>query len=89
MLGSRIAAISRDCVAEVNQFVQKQVHAVKACMEKEGFDCESELWRSYDVMLDEKDAERVTSEICELRKSGLKAMNQIDVVGKKFVEKVE
>jgi len=73
---------------EIAAFVNEQIYALKEVVEAEGIDCEFELRRSYDVFIDQKEAEEATRFFREGVKAKAKWVRNVDLVGQKYVERV-
>jgi len=74
---------------ELWSLVKRNVFALKAVIEEEGIECEAELRRSFDVCLDEKEAENVEKDFEWMRReSGLAGLEELDVIRGKNVKRV-
>ncbi|KAK5133604.1 hypothetical protein LTR08_007552 [Meristemomyces frigidus] len=70
------------------QFVSDEIYAIKRVVEKEGLDCEFELRRSFDVLLDAEEAEEVAGGFLASLKAGQKWTRDVDLVDAKYVEQI-
>ena len=73
---------------EIRDLCIAQIYALKHIVEKEGLDCEFELRRSYDVFLDETEAEEVRKKFDANVKAGERWTQDVDFIGADFVEQV-
>lgn len=77
-----------DAATEFRQLVHDQIYALKEVVEREGLECEFELRRSFDVFLDEGEAEKARVAFERCRKEGQSWTKEVEWVGKEFVEQV-
>ena len=75
-------------VDEFASFVNDQIYALKEVVEREGLDCEFELRRSYDVFLDDLEAEDVKSQFLVSLAAGHKWTRDRWLIDEKMVEQV-
>lgn len=87
-LAERVRSMGRENVGEMHEFIQAHVWALKDVVEREGIECESELRRSWDVLLDAEEARTVERELGELRRSGFRGIEMVDCVGSEFAARV-
>jgi len=73
---------------EIAAFVNEQIYALKEIVEAEGIDCEFELRRSFDVFIDEKEAEEATRFFREGVRAKARWVRNVDLVDQKYVEQV-
>lgn len=69
-------------------FVHNHIFALKHVVEAEGLDCEFELRRSFDVFLDEGQAEYARTQYQAGVKAGHRWTKEVDFVGAEFAEQV-
>ena len=77
-----------EAAMEIANLVQEQHFAVKEAVETEGLGCEFELRRSYDVFIDESQAEQVRLDFKASLKAGESWTRQCDFMGPEFVQQV-
>jgi len=81
--------MGKGVVEDMHAFILAHQMALKAVIEKEGIECESELRRSWDVLLDAREAETAERELKELRESGFKGgVEVLDSVSTKYAATV-
>lgn len=67
----------RQAAADIAQFEMKQVSAVKELVEKEGIDCDFNITRAYDVILDEELAATTKKEFDQLKADGFPTVKDV------------
>ncbi|RDW78672.1 NAD(P)/FAD-dependent oxidoreductase [Aspergillus mulundensis] len=73
---------------EIVQFVRANIYGVKRVIEDEGIQAEAELRRSFDVSLQEGDAESVKRNFHEQLRSGFPLTEDVGYVGEEFAERI-
>ena len=73
---------------EFASFVNEQIYALKDVVEREGLDCEFELRRSYDVFLDDLEAQNVKSQFRASLAAGHKWTRDRWLIDEDMVEQV-
>jgi glycine/D-amino acid oxidase-like deaminating enzyme len=87
-LRDRVRETGWDHAEALNAFIQDQILMVKEVIEKEGIQCESELRRSYDVLLDDSEVARAKEDLAWLRQEELSKIELVDSVDSKFASRV-
>jgi glycine/D-amino acid oxidase-like deaminating enzyme len=77
-----------DAAGEIVEFIRENIYGVKRVIEKEKIEAEGELRRSFDVSLDDDDAEEVKREFEKQLESGFPLSEDVEYVGKEFAERV-
>lgn len=81
--------MGRETVEEMHAFIQRHVMELKRVIEEEGIECESELRRSWDVLLDQGEAGKAYEDLEWLRNSGFGGgIEVVDSVEAKFAARV-
>jgi len=73
-----------ECVA----FVYSQNHLIKEVVDREGLDCEFELRRTYDVLVDEQDAKEAEETYKTGFREGYKWVKEVSFVDSRYAEQV-
>lgn len=87
-LRDRVREMGWEQAEALNVFIQDQILTVKEVIEKEGIQCESELRRSYDVLLDESEVANAKEDLAWLREKGFSRIELVDSVDDKFAPRV-
>jgi len=75
-------------MAEMQAFVRRNVYAVKDVIETEGIQCESQLRRSWDVCLEQKEADEMMEGWAHLKSMRVAGLEDIDVAEKRYIQRV-
>jgi FAD dependent oxidoreductase len=87
-LQNRIEDEGLTTIADITGFVMDTIHTIKHTIEKEGIFAESEFHRTLDILMDEGEAKKAKESFEALLKNGFPYIDQIDYIGKPFVERV-
>lgn len=87
-LHGRIEDEGYTATATITEFVMDTMFTIKHIIEKEGICAESEFHRTLDILMDEEEAKLAKKSFETLLKNGFPYIDQIDYIGKTFVEKV-
>lgn len=71
---------------EIANFQMKHVLAVKDLVDKENIDCDFQLTRACDAMLDQADADKVTASFFKIRASGASCVREVQYTGPRDAE---
>ncbi|KAK5170169.1 uncharacterized protein LTR77_004754 [Saxophila tyrrhenica] len=83
-----IEKFGTELAMEVRDLVMAQNYALKDAVETENLDCEFELRRSYDVYIDEDEAEKAKKDFLANLKAGARWTRDVDMIEGKNIEQV-
>jgi hypothetical protein len=81
-----IAKYGEELAMEVRDLLTANIYALKDVVETEELDCEFELRRSYDVFIDEDDAEKAREGFKAALKARQRWTRDVDLIEGKHVE---
>ena len=77
-----------EAAAELATFHRNLLHEMKACVEQENIDCEHFLTRSYDVFLDQAEADTMEERLQDIRNEGSNWVKDIQFLKGSHVERL-